>query len=419
MSDALRGVLVSHPSRVVGVYHEALALQQAGLLRAFVTGFYFDADSKVALGLQWLPSQLKKTLFKELRRRGHYELDPKDVVSHPLWDLILTLVCRAGLQGRTAYGLLAYRNEMFEKSVAADIRRIRPAGAICYDSASTVPFEACDEIGAIKILDQVIGHIQAGVSVADRERTKNPEFADSFPIFPEHGLVDKCTAEIKAADHILAPSDYVVKTLVAAGADPNIITLFPYGVDTERFCPSNQPRDENGVFEILYAGQISQRKGIKYLLQAFQELNLPNARLTLLGRIVGSGEGLSPFEGVFRHVPEIAYHEMPDFYRQADVFVFPSLHEGSANVTYEALASGLPVITTFESGSVIRDGIEGFIVPSANVEALKERIVRLMKDRELRRCMALAARRRAEEFTWGAFRQRLVVRAREWTMSAL
>ena len=83
------------------------------------------------------------------------------------------------------------------------------------------------------------------------------------------------------------------------------------------------------------------------------------------------------------------------------------MHEGSAFATYEALASGLPIVTTKNAGSVARDGEEGFIVPIRDVDALVDRIERLYRDKALRMTMAQAARRRATEFTWAHYRERL------------
>ncbi|MDQ7028789.1 MAG: glycosyltransferase family 4 protein, partial [Ardenticatenia bacterium] len=92
---------------------------------------------------------------------------------------------------------------------------------------------------------------------------------------------------------------------------------------------------------------------------------------------------------------------------QADVFVFPSLQEGSALVTYEALACGLPVVTTPNAGSVVRDGIEGFLVPIRDVEALAARLEHLRADEGLHLEMGQAARRRAKAFTWEHYGDRL------------
>jgi glycosyltransferase involved in cell wall biosynthesis len=158
---------------------------------------------------------------------------------------------------------------------------------------------------------------------------------------------------------------------------------------------------------MLFVGTLSQRKGIKYLLEAVNRLKLPDAELLLVGRQIGSPAALAPYASRFRHVPHVPYHEVHRLFAEADLFVYPSLHEGSAFATYEALASGLPVIATPNTGSVVRDGIEGFVVPPRDVDALMERIEQLYRDPARRAEMAAAARRRAEEFTWAAYRRRL------------
>jgi len=98
---------------------------------------------------------------------------------------------------------------------------------------------------------------------------------------------------------------------------------------------------------------------------------------------------------------------MSDAFRTADIFALPSLAEGSAGVTYEALGCGLPVVTTFEAGSVVRDGIEGKIVPARDALALADALEGLVQNRELRDSMAINARARAAEFSWEHYSKRL------------
>jgi alpha-maltose-1-phosphate synthase len=93
---------------------------------------------------------------------------------------------------------------------------------------------------------------------------------------------------------------------------------------------------------------------------------------------------------------------------EADVFVFPSLFEGSAVVTYEALACGLPSVVTPNAGSVVRDDVEGFVVPPSDVEALAGRMERLGLDPDLRAEMAARARVRALEFDWPRYHSALI-----------
>jgi glycosyltransferase involved in cell wall biosynthesis len=88
------------------------------------------------------------------------------------------------------------------------------------------------------------------------------------------------------------------------------------------------------------------------------------------------------------------------YYQRADVFVFPSIEEGSALVTYEALAYGLPVVTTFNAGSVVEEGEEGFIVPIRDPNALAERLEVLFKDESLRKKMSEKASAKAKVYTW-------------------
>jgi len=159
----------------------------------------------------------------------------------------------------------------------------------------------------------------------------------------------------------------------------------------------------------LFVGQISQRKGIKYLLEAFKNLRLEKAELVLMGDVIGSGEGLKAYEGIFKHIKSVSYAELPKYYQSADIFVYPSLHEGSALAIYEAMASGLPIITTHNSGSVVRDGEEGFVVPIRDVEALMRKLLLLYQDYCLRNSMGKKARKRAESFSWAQYRFRLAV----------
>ena len=102
------------------------------------------------------------------------------------------------------------------------------------------------------------------------------------------------------------------------------------------------------------------------------------------------------------------HEDVPNAYSAADVYVFPSLVEGSSLSVYEAMASGLPIITTVNAGTLVRDGIEGFIVPPRNSDAIADAVERLANP-ALRAEMGRAARRRAESIgDWHHYGQRLV-----------
>jgi glycosyltransferase involved in cell wall biosynthesis len=131
----------------------------------------------------------------------------------------------------------------------------------------------------------------------------------------------------------------------------------------------------DSVFRVIVAGNYGRRKGFQYLLQARRELGLDNAELIVVGNPLDKMKSIVEQYRDERSIVFKAYTpNIVDAYQQSSLFVFPSLLEGSAKVTYEAMACGLPVVCTYESGSVVRDGKDGYIVPSRSVEALKEKI---------------------------------------------
>lgn len=210
---------------------------------------------------------------------------------------------------------------------------------------------------------------------------------------------------MELADAVVVSSSYCRQTLLDHGVGEGKISEVPYAADISRFRPA-VPR-KSQPFRVLFVGQVSQRKGIKYLLEAFKQLALPNAELLLVGGIAGLGKGLETYRGLFTHIPSVPYPDLHGYFHLGSIFVLPGLHESGVLAIHEALASGLPVIATPNCGSVVRNGIEGFIVPIRDVEALKEKILLLYENRELREEMSHRARLRAEEFTWAAYRQRL------------
>jgi glycosyltransferase involved in cell wall biosynthesis len=102
--------------------------------------------------------------------------------------------------------------------------------------------------------------------------------------------------------------------------------------------------------------------------------------------------------------------DVETYLRQGTIHVFPSQLEGSAKVTYEAAACGLPQITTREAGDVVVDNVEGIIIPPANVDRLAEAILHLYEHPEIVQRMSIAARERVvKNFTWDHYRTRLLI----------
>lgn len=212
--------------------------------------------------------------------------------------------------------------------------------------------------------------------------------------------------DLGTADHILAASEFVVRSLLEAGINLRQISLVPFGVDTERFRPGEK---RDNVFRAIFLGTVCLRKGVQYLLQAWAELGLKGAELVVVGPVTPDARRVV---GLYRDREDIVFRGyVPDpvaALQQGSVFVFPSIEEGSALVTYEAMACGLPVVVTPNCGSVARDGVDGFVVPIRDVRTLKERLTSLYENEDRRRRMGQAAWERVEGYTWERYGDEVV-----------
>jgi len=212
-------------------------------------------------------------------------------------------------------------------------------------------------------------------------------------------VLARAVAEIEGADYLICPTEQARDSFRAHGVPaPKLITVLN-GVDLERFRPAAEhgPRP----FRVLFVGQIGFRKGVPYLLQAWQRLGWRDAELWLAGNVDAE---LRPLLSRFAQLPGLrllGYVADPlPLYQSADVFAFPSLLEGSAKVGFEALAAGLPCVVTPNAGSVVRDGVEGLVVPWRDASTLAAALERMRSNQRERHAMSEAARLRAMEFPW-------------------
>lgn len=401
------GVLVAHPGTQHS-YELAFALYRARLLERYVTGFYYKEATAWGRAIRIFSKAIPPAMRRRLLGRSKMGLPSDRVIVRPFAELLYVGCCRLPWLRRYASGVLEWRNDHFDEFAGRIVRQIGPAAVVCYNSCALKTFQQAQSFGALRILDQSIGHLSSGLDLLREEAERSPEFAEDERIDAPQRLIERCEEETSLADIILAGSEYVKTTLVAHGVLPSRIRVVPYGVDIAMFvAPPAQERTRRRGLRLLFVGQIGIRKGIRYLLEAVRRLKSNGVELTLVGAPAGNGRGLDLYRDYFRHIPHVPHGEIHRLFHEADVFVFPSLHEGSALATYEALACGLPVITTPNSGSVVRDGVDGFIVPVCDANALEEKISLLLRNDALREHMSENARRRAEEFSWSAYHTRI------------
>ena len=199
--------------------------------------------------------------------------------------------------------------------------------------------------GAITVCDRPSTHILHQIQVMSDE-------CDRFgvtPRPPDRRVVDSQIAEYELCDLVFVPSELNRRTFIERGVPAAKVCRVPFGVDLEAFRPAAKKDD---IFRVLFVGQIGIRKENTYLLEAIAGLNLPRFELCLAGTIMPEGQQfLKKYEVTFRYLGVIPHPELRELYSQASVFVLASIEEGLAYVQAEAMACGLPVIATTNTGA--------------------------------------------------------------------
>jgi len=240
--------------------------------------------------------------------------------------------------------------------------------------------------------------------LAEEYNTLGLKFSSRTPDF----ITKREMIEAAEADYILCPSNYVAESFIKKGIRPEKFFIIPYGVGLANFAPLYQ---QNETFTILFVGTIGVRKGLIYLFKALELLKTyAPVECVLVGPVEQEFMPVfKKYHHLFTHAGRMPQTELVKFYNNASVFVFPSLDEGMALVQLEAMACGLPVITTTNAGAdaVITDGLDGFIIPIRDPAAITNKIKVLYDSKELRDNMAINAANKAKMFTWDSYGERL------------
>jgi glycosyltransferase involved in cell wall biosynthesis len=272
-------------------------------------------------------------------------------------------------------------------------------------------FKKAQKFSCIKILERGSSHILHQVKILKSEY----KILKLKPVLPSKRIIETELKEYDLADYISVPSEFVRKSFLDRGFNKNKVIKIPYGVDLKNFKPVLKKYiDVNKKFTIITTGSISVRKGSIYLLKAFVELNLPNSELIIVGEVdTDLKKVLKEFTSVknikfYKHQPQ---KKLNFFYNKADVFALFSLEEGLSMVQFQALASGLPVICTHNTGGgeIIDNGVNGFVLPVRNINLLKKKILILYKDRSLLKKMKNNAHIKAQKlFSWNNYGNNMV-----------
>jgi len=259
--------------------------------------------------------------------------------------------------------------------------------------------------GCFTVVEPTIAPRRIEDQLLQVEQVQHPDWQSTIPDDENVGaFVRREAAEWAEASLILCGSQFVKDGIASCGGPVERCVVLPYGIDGSfKMMPGNHA---SGPSRVLTVGEVGLRKGAPKVFKVAKQLK-GRAVFRWVGPIsllTGAKERLAAVVELKGPVPRTEIQ--PHFY-WADVFLLPSICEGSATVTYEALAAGLPVITTPNAGSIVEDGVSGFLIPPSDTGLMAETLARLALDRPALNKMSADAVERAQFGSYSAYAQRL------------
>jgi glycosyltransferase involved in cell wall biosynthesis len=217
------------------------------------------------------------------------------------------------------------------------------------------------------------------------------------------------------ADRIVCGSEFVIRGLAALDVELVKCRVVPYGIDLSRFQSRNNYRDRlrNRKLKVLFVGEVGLRKGVPYLLEALRKIGSKGVEARFAGEVVLNKKKLRRYAEESEFLGAVPRVEMEKLYQWADVLVLPSICEGFGIVHIEAFANGVAVVATPNSGTIVRDGIDGQVVPIRDSDAIAEVFERYISKPDYLQQHQQAARQGCERLGLAAYREKVVSIIRE------
>ena len=380
-------------------------MQQAGILQCLYTDI--NASNGWASFLRGLPLILQPVALRKMLGRIPVGVSDSRVSSFDLLGVAYALRLRLARSNADQTRTHLWANELFGKKIIA--KGIGDASAIYTFNGAGLPLmRHAKNLGIHTVMEQTIAPLRFENLILSKEQARFPEWEDA----PGHNpyleeLSQREESEWLLADTILCGSTFVVDGIRASNGPVDRCQVVPYGVDVSPYHTVKRRRRLEGPLRVLTVGTVGLRKGAPHVLAAAKAMG-KRAIFRMVGPVAVKQKALTQLRAhieVVRPVPRI---EVISHYAWADVFLLPSLCEGSATVTYEALASGLPVICTPNTGSVVRDGSDGFIVAPHDPDQIIEKLELLTSDNDLLAYMSRNAQRSIDAISEESYATRLL-----------
>jgi glycosyltransferase involved in cell wall biosynthesis len=298
--------------------------------------------------------------------------------------------------------------EWFGERVVADLKR-RPVQADHFVSFSTGCLEILrhlQPVGVRSLVDQLDpGRVED--RIVQEEGKKWPGWAGTDIEVPE-SYYERINEELRLADRILVNSEWSKRCHVQNGVDAGKIHVVPLSFDAKWLDGGTVHRQRKDRLRVLWLGGVSLRQGIPYLIEAAKLLLGRPVDFRVVGELLISeaGQKSAPENLVF--LGKRSRAEAIQEFREADVFILPTMSDGFALTQLEAMSFGLPVIATDRCGDVVTDGVDGWKLEAGVPAAIVQAIESCLQDRPRLEAMSEAALKKAGQFTVDRYQENLI-----------
>jgi glycosyltransferase involved in cell wall biosynthesis len=396
-------ILVVHPFGNPNVRAVLAAFQGADRLGKFLTTLAWSSSSPI---LEALPGNLRA----EMMRRA-YDLPPSKIETHPGREVSRLLAKKIGLPGLTKHEtgwasidrVWSGLDKVAANYLQENHARLKLRGVYAYEDCALHSFEMAQQLGLRRIYDLPIAYWETAQRLLRAEAERYPEWEPTLggTRDSEEKLARK-TRELELADTIICPSAFVLNSLPEKVRLSQRCLVAPFG--SPPLTHGSHGSHEKPL-RFLFAGALSQRKGLADLFAAMKVVNSNDAELVVMGSAILPMQFYRDQLPHFIYEPPRPHAAVLRLMQSCDVLILPSIVEGRALVQQEAMACGLPLIVTRNAGGedLIIEGETGFLIPAGSPAAIAEKIEWFLENRGKLPGMSLAARAKAAELTWPTY----------------
>ena len=392
--------VVAHPMQQHS-YHTAEALENAGLLDSYITTVYYDNNK---LLYKILEKVISKNNVDRMQRK-RIEISSVNVKTFcEIRGLIYLLLLRIDKRKIILTRYYKYLTKVFGKKVAKYCGKNGIDILLMYDTTAYYAFREIkkSKISCKLLLDMSSIPAKNICQIIEKEITKIRKVPNSMRLrLKTAKLLEKNSElEIKLADDIICGSSFPADCIKNSYSDKRCF-IIPYGVNKKQFTFQKKSKSENSKISFVYVGGVEMTKGSQYLLKAWNELNVDEAILKMVGDY-GYAKNELVSKANIQYTGFVLKEQMPSIYHESDVYIIPSLYEGFSQSLIEAMSCGLPVIATECSGAkmVVKNGINGFVIRPADVSALKDKIQWVLENKDMLPKMGKEASVSVKNLTW-------------------